>query len=362
MRSLSIAVLAFVAAACSDSTSPAGPVVAAEILPADTAITSPTTLTGQGIDDMGRVNNGATVTWASLTPGIVAVDQTGLVTPVGTGIGRVQITVEAFTAEATVRAVGTTTTAADLLPLYPFSAGPVALQAFSDVSQADADARAAAIQNPRVHFASVFQVSPPNTATFFTSWRNLWAAAIPLCGGVDDPTRAAHSFCGSPPRHFMMAVDDNHQTAIRFLGQQFMQANYGAADDFPWLQEGWSSWLAGGAFDETGQVSVAGPRQVIIDDFAAADAAGLLPLSTVLQMPAATFYSGTPPLAQIVAQATMFWGWLVSVQPDAAARVFNEIRLNPSISNGDLLGDMFNELGMEVEDVDTMYVAWARAR
>ena len=363
MRRLLLAALFVSAAACSDSTSPAGPVVAAELLPADTAITAPSMLRGAGVDDGGQANTSATVTWTSLTPGIVTVDETGLVTPVSTGIGRVQIEVEGFTAEATVRAVGTVTSAADLLPLYQFSSGPVSIRAFSDVSQADADSRAAALEDPWTHWGDVFNTTPSNTTTFFTSWRNLWAASLPVCSGVDDPDRAAHSFCTSPPRHFMMAVDDDNETAIRFLGQQYMQANYGAANDFPWLLEGWSSWIAGGIFDETGLVSIPGPRQVILDDFNAADSgSGLTALQELLQMPASTFYSGTPAVPELVAQAAMFWGWLVTNQPDAANRVFNEFGANPGISNADLLGDMFDELGMDVGPVESMYLAWARAQ
>lgn len=363
MRPVLLAALFFAAVACSDSTSPAGPVVAAELLPADTAITGPAMLRGQGVDESGMANNSATVTWTSLTPGIVTVDDVGTVTPVSTGIGRVQIEVEGFTAEATVRAVATVTSATDLLPLYSFSSGPANLQVFSDVSQADADSRASAVQDPWTHWADVFNTTPSNTSTFFTSWRNLWSASIPVCGGVDDPDRAAHTFCPSPPRHFMLAVDDNHETAIRFLGQQYMQANYGAANDFPWLLEGWSSWIAGGIFDATGLVSIPGPRQVILDDFNAADSgSGLVALETLLQMPAGTFYSGTPTVPQMVAQAAMFWGWLVTNQPNAASRVFNEFGANPGISNADLLGAMFDELGMDVGPVESMYLSWARAQ
>lgn len=363
MRPLLLATLFMTAVACGDSTSPAGPVVAAELLPADTAITAPTMLRGQGVDESGEANTDATVNWISLTPGVVTVDEAGTVTPVSTGIGRIQIEVEGFTAEATVRAVGTVTSATDLLPLYTFSSGPVTLQVFSDVSQGDADTRSAAVQHPWTHWSDVFNTTPSNTTTFFTAWRNLWSASIPVCGGVDDLDRAAHTFCPSPPRHFMLAVDDDNETAIRFLGQQFMQANYGAANDFPWLLEGWSSWIAGGVFDETGLVSIPGPRQVILDDFNSADSgSGLVALESLLQMPAGTFYSGTPAVPEVVAQAAMFWGWLVTNQPDAAVRVFNEFGANPGISNGDLLGAMFDELGMDVGPVESMYLSWARAQ
>ena len=53
-----------------------------ELLPADTAITAPSMLRGAGVDDGGLANTSAAVTWTSLTPGIVTVDETGLVTPV----------------------------------------------------------------------------------------------------------------------------------------------------------------------------------------------------------------------------------------------------------------------------------------
>ena len=364
MRPVLLAALFFTAvAACGDSTSPAGPVVSAELLPADTAITGPAMLRGTGLDESGQANNDATVTWTSLTPAVVTVDEAGTVTPVSTGIGRVQIEVEGFTAEATVRAVTNVTAATNLLPLYPFSSGPTTLQVFSDVSQADADSRAAGVQDPWTHWADVFNTTPPNTSAFFTSWRDLWAASTAVCTGVDDPDRAAHSFCPSPPRHFMMAVDDDNETAIRFLGQQYMQANYGAANDFPWLLEGWSSFIAGGDFDENGLIGTPSPRQVILDDFNAADSgSGIVALETLLQMASGTFYAGTPPVPQLVAQAAMFWGWLVTNEPDAAGRVFNEIRLNPAISNGNLLSAMFDELGMDVAPVETAYLAWARAQ
>lgn len=359
----------FAALACSeDSTSPSGPVVAAELLPADTVIKAPTAFTGHGVDEEGNVNNGAEVTWESITPAVVTVDAMGTVTPVATGIGQIRITVETFTAEATVRAIANATSPASLMPLFPFSSGAGDLQVFSDVSQADADARMAAVTGPWNQWTTeTFVNTPAATAMLFTDWREIWTEFLAFCTGVDDPDRAAHAFCASPPRHALLAVDEN-ETAIRFLGQQFMSINYSDADAFPWLKEGWSSFIAGGDFDASGLLGLPEPRQVIIDDFNTADSDGTLEeLSALLNMTAGDFYAGAPtraPVPQMVAQAAMFWGWLVTNEPDAAGRIFNEIRLNAggTLSNSAVLSEMFDELGMEVGEVEALYLAWARSQ
>ena len=162
-----------------------------------------------------------------------------------------------------------------------------------------------------------------------------------------------------------MAVDDDNETAIRFLGQQYMQANYGAADDFPWLLEGWSSWIAGGIFrrdrsrvdsrsaaGDSGRLQRGGQR-------VGADCVAGAPADACQHL----LLRGRPPVPELVAQAAMFWGWLVTNQPDAAATGSSTSSVPiPGSATPTSWGDMFDELGMDVGPVESMYLAWARAQ
>ena len=355
--------------ACGDSSpaAPAGPVVAAEITPADGVITGVATLTGQGVDSEGRPNTSAVVMWESLTPTIVTVDQMGTLTPVSTGIGTIRITVETFTAEATVRTIWNATSAGSLIPLFQFSTNTGGRRVFSDVSQADADGRTTHVDNVWAHLVSVLPLfGGINTDVFYTDWDEILTAAVGLCGEGGDPARVRWSLCRSPfHQHFGMTVAEQAPTT-RFLAQQFMRFSYSEADAFPWLTEGWSSWIAGGQFDSEGNITLSGPRQVILDDFDAADSGGALAtLFDLLHFSSTGFYGGTSaPAEQVVAQAAMFWGWLVTENLGVAVDVFQAIAANAggTYTNDSLLSVMFGSLGLDVNEAEAAYLAWARAQ
>ncbi|MGI9627321.1 MAG: hypothetical protein ACR2QM_10835, partial [Longimicrobiales bacterium] len=334
MQSVRVLVIAFAFAACSSSTDDGGPVASASIAPADTVITMPTMFTGQGLDASGTPNTSAVVTWTSLNGSTIAVDQMGLVTPVTTGIGQVQIEVEGFTATSTVRSVFNPGSSNGLFVLFPFTTTSGSRQLGSDISQADADSRTTHADNVWTHLEGVLPSNGgPNTGLFYTATRELWTHALPFCGGTDEPTLDAVTSCyNSFPQHFLVATDDNGPTT-KALAQQFLRFSYADAEAFPWLKEGWPGWIASGSFDSLGEITISAPRQVVVDNFDAADSGGTLvaALPDLLTANAATFYAGSPiPVAHMNAQAALFWGWLVTENSGAAIAIFQELATNGS--------------------------------
>jgi len=343
------------------------------ITPADGVIKAASMLTGSVVDARGNAIAGGSMEWTSLTPGIVTVDADGGLTPMDTGVGRIQVDAGGFTAVALVRTVWNVQVLSDLFPLFEYPSGSAPRAAFSDEDQMNGDERGMILDQIWTYMASVLpNGGNANTEFFFTTWGEIWTEFTPFCSGQFIEPRSDitnWTMCtGAKTQHFFTVENEPSDRFIimRFTARQFVLNSYNQSGNSPWFVAGYSQWLSAGDF-QNGVVVVDQPRLVSRNDFAAGDTGGTLTgLDELLNMSSAVFFAdpeNRTPTAVKMGQSVMFFDYLDDNHSTIIPGLLAMIQANPGagVTNAQVIQFITNTSGMTVAELETAYLAHARS-
>ncbi len=339
--------------------------VSASVQPSDGVYKSAAQLTGSALDARDNVMDDV-VTWTSLSPGIVTVDSTGAITPVSTGVARIEVEAGGFTDTATVRMVWNVTQLDDLFPLSEFEAMGGGGSVFSDLSQAHADEHAAIYDEAWTFLTDQFSATTLTQKDFyFTAWTDIWIEYNPFCGGVLRPNQTNWQRCGSPyPRSFLTPEQQpDFRNLVRFLTHEVLRFTYSESDAIPWFKEGLAFWYGSGSF-QAGDLVTTAPEAVFVADFNSGDSQGILePIDSLTTMVSAEFYADLPtrtPVAVRMAQATMLVGYLALNFDIVLADAIAGINDGSIATNADLWAQILGDTGLSSAQLEAAYLAYAR--
>lgn len=343
-------------------------VASVRLLPTDTVLKSAAQLRAAALDARGNLIANAALQWTSATPAIASVSGTGSVTPLRTGIGRVSVSAGGVTATALVRAVANVRVLGDLTPLFEYTASAGQRRVFSDVSQSHADGRADVVGRVWSYLETVLPSSgTAQTDLFFTTWRDIWTEVSPFCRGVIVPNSTIYQACTTPIwSHYIVPESSPNDFVLitRWLSRQFLLSSMTTVSAFPWFLNGYTQWLAGGAFQ--GSVLVGAPQRVSIADFRTGDAQRrLAPLDSLVRTDNATFNQNAEertPVAVRMAQSVMFVSYLHGQYPTVLPAILARIRATPgtSFTNEQLLLEITSRTSKTLTQLDAEYLAYAR--
>ena len=343
-------------------------IASVRLLPTDTVVKTASQLRAAALDARGNVVPNAPLQFATTTPAITTVSATGALTPVKTGVARVQVSSGSFTATSIVRTVWNVTKLSDLFPLFEYSASAGQRRALSDVTQNHADARAPLMGQVWSYMETVLPTSgSPLTDMYFTTWPEIWTEVSQFCGGVLFLNQDVWQACATPNQtHWMIPGNSPNDFVLitRFISRQFLLASMTRSGEFPWFLSAYPIWLAGGSFQ--GATLVGAPLRAMINDFRTGDAQNLLvPLDTLVRTNTTKFYENLPqrtPVAVRMAQSTLFLAYLARDYPTVIPAILARIRATPGnvFTNDALLAEIQTRTGRTIEQLNAEYLVYAR--
>ncbi len=316
------------------------------LLPTDTVMKTAGSLRAAVLDARGNVIANAPVQWTALGQSPVTVNQTGVVTPIVAGVARVRATSGDLTATSIVRSIANVTRLSDLSPLFEYSASAGQRRAFSEISQANADARAALMGQVWSYLETIFPLAgPASTDMYFTTWTEIWQEATPFCNGVLLPNQDIWQQCTSPTStHWVVPTAPDFVHVTRWLTRQHLLASMTRVAEFPWFLAAYPQWLAGGAFQ--GSNIVGNPLRAHIVDFRLGDAQNLLvPIDTLVRTNQVRYFENLPqrtPVAVRTAQGALFLAYLSRDYPTVIPAILSRIRATPGAT---FTNDMLTGVG-----------------
>lgn len=337
------------------------------LLPTDTVMKTAGSLRAAVLDARGNVIANAPVLWTAVNQSTASVSQTGVVTPIIAGVARMRVTSGELTATSIVRSIANITRLSDLSPLFEYAAASGQRRALSEISQANADARAVLLGQVWSYMETVLPTSgSTSTDMFFTTWPEIWLEVSPFCGGTLFGNQDIWQQCTSPnSTHWVVPTSTDFTHVTRWISRQFLLASMTRASEFPWFLGGYTLWLAGGSFQ--GSTIVGSPLRAIINDFRNGDANGLLvPIDTLVRTGNVRFFENLPqrtPVAVRQAQASLFISYVNREYPTVLPAILARIRATPgaTFTNEMLIELIQTQTGRTLAQLEVPYLAYARS-